>query len=94
MSSLFYAGPSITRLHQDYAKQGRIDERAPVTATCEVVISAPVQRVWEMIASPAGWPVFDPAVHDVARGVAAVDTAHLGQGPVALPVPIRRSRQP
>jgi len=76
MSSLFYAGPSITRLHQDYAKQGRIDERARVTAKCEVVISAPVQRVWEMIASPAGWPVFDPAVHDVKLdGPAAVDAA-------------------
>jgi len=42
MSSLFYAGPSITRLHQDYAKRGRIDERASVTMTCEVVISASV----------------------------------------------------
>ena len=76
MRSLFYAGPSIARLHQDYAKQGRIDDRAPVTTTCEVVISAPVQRVWEMIASPAGWPAFDPAVHDVKLdGPAAVDAA-------------------
>lgn len=76
MSSLFYAGPSIARLHQDYAKQGRIDEQAPVTTACEVVISAPVQRVWEMIASPAGWPEFDPAVHDVKLdGRAAVDAA-------------------
>ena len=76
MRSLFYAGPSITQLHQQYAKQGRIDERAPVTAACEVVISAPVQRVWELITAPAGWPAFDPAVHDVAiDGPAAVDLA-------------------
>jgi hypothetical protein len=65
MRSLFYSGPSITRLQQHYAKQGRIDDNAPVTTTCEVVINAPVQRVWEMIASPMGWPDFDPAVHDV-----------------------------
>ena len=76
MRSLFYAGPSITRLHQDYAQRGRIDERAPVTTTCEIVISAPAQRVWDLIASPAGWPAFDPAVHDVKLdGRAAVDTA-------------------
>ena len=76
MRSLFYAGPAIARLHQDYAKQGRIDGRAPVRTTCEVVISAPPQLVWEMIASPAGWPGFDPAVHDVALdGPAVVDAA-------------------
>jgi uncharacterized protein YndB with AHSA1/START domain len=76
MRSLFYTGPPITRLHQDYAKRGRIDERAPVTTACEVVISAPVQRVWEMLASPAGWPQFDRAVHDVKLdGPAAVDVA-------------------
>ena len=76
MRSLFYTGPSITQLHQDYAQQGRIDERAPVTVTCEIVINAPVQRVWELIASPAGWPDFDPAVHDVKLdGPAAVDAA-------------------
>jgi hypothetical protein len=27
MRSLFYAGPSITRLHQDYAKRGRIEQQ-------------------------------------------------------------------
>jgi len=76
MSSLFYAGPSIAQLHQDYAKQGHIDERAPVTVTCEIVINAPAQRVWELIARPTGWPEFDPAVHDVKLdGPAAVDTA-------------------
>jgi hypothetical protein len=73
---MFYAGPSISRLHQDYAKQGRIDDRAAVTTTCEAEIKAPAQKVYELIASPAGWPDFDPAVKDVTiDGPAAVDKA-------------------
>jgi uncharacterized protein YndB with AHSA1/START domain len=65
MRSLFYIGPPIKRLHQQYAKQGRIDERAAVTTTCEIVINAPVQLVWKLIANPAGWPDFYPVIHDV-----------------------------
>jgi hypothetical protein len=41
MRSLTYIGPPIMQLHQEYAKQGRINERAMVTTTCEVVIKCP-----------------------------------------------------
>jgi uncharacterized protein YndB with AHSA1/START domain len=75
MRSLFYVGPPIMQLHQDYAKQGRIDDRAAVKTTCEIVINSPAQQVWEMIADPAGWPDFYPGVHDVALGTPrAVDS--------------------
>jgi uncharacterized protein YndB with AHSA1/START domain len=65
MTQLLYRGTAIEALHQQYAKQGRIDERAPVTTTYEVHIDAPVQRVWELLANPPGWPTFDPDIHDV-----------------------------
>jgi uncharacterized protein YndB with AHSA1/START domain len=65
MNQLLYRGPSIEALHQDYAKQGHIDERTPVAATYEIHINAPVQRVWELLANPPGWPSFAPDIHDV-----------------------------
>jgi uncharacterized protein YndB with AHSA1/START domain len=65
MHQLLYRGPAIEALHQQYAKQGRIDQRAPVTTTYEVHINAPLQRVWDLLASPSGWPGFAPHIHDV-----------------------------
>jgi uncharacterized protein YndB with AHSA1/START domain len=65
MNQVLYRGPSIEVLHQQYAKQERIDERAPVTTTYEVRINAPVQRVWELLSKPLGWPTFAAGIHDV-----------------------------
>jgi uncharacterized protein YndB with AHSA1/START domain len=65
MIQLLYRGPSIEDLHQRYAKQERIDPRAPVSAAYQVEIDAPVQRVWELLASPRNWPSFAAEVHDV-----------------------------
>jgi len=48
-SQLLYRGPSIEVLHDRYAKQGRIDDQAPVTTSYEIHIDAPVQRVWELL---------------------------------------------
>jgi hypothetical protein len=62
-------------LHQQYAKQGRIDERAPVTTTYEVHIDAPVQRVWELLSNPMDWPGFAAGIHHVHLDAAvAADT--------------------
>jgi hypothetical protein len=36
MSHLLYPGPSLRVLHEQYAKQGHIDERAAVTAARSV----------------------------------------------------------
>lgn len=65
MSQLLYRGPSIEALHHQYAKQGCIDQRAPVTTTYEVHINAPVQRVWELLSNPMDWPGFAAGIHDV-----------------------------
>lgn len=62
---LFYTGPSIDSLHAEYAKKGRIDPRAPVSAKQEVIINAPAGRVWSVLSDPAGWPLIDEAIHDV-----------------------------
>lgn len=65
LKELLYRGPSIEALHRDYAKQGRIDDQAPVTTTYEVHVNAPLQRVWTLLSTPEGWHAFDPAIHDV-----------------------------
>ncbi len=76
MSKLFYAGPPLQVLHEEYAKNGRIDQQAPVTTAFGVNIGAPRERVWELLASPLGWEAFDPAIHDVRLdGPVAADTA-------------------
>jgi uncharacterized protein YndB with AHSA1/START domain len=72
-SQLLYRGPSIEVLHDRYAKQGRIDDQAPVTTTYEIHIDAPVQRVWELLSNPPGWPVFDPDIRDVRANAVAPD---------------------
>ncbi|MGQ4490004.1 SRPBCC family protein [Streptomyces sp. SAS_281] len=72
-----YRGPSLDELHENYAKQHRIDEAAPIRSTHEVVINAPAERVWGLLADPAGWSAFAPAIHDVhiaGDGTAAVDS--------------------
>jgi uncharacterized protein YndB with AHSA1/START domain len=65
LQQLLYRGPDIEALQDQYAKRGRIDDRAPVTTSYEIVIDAPVERVWDLLGNPAGWPSFDPRIHDV-----------------------------
>jgi uncharacterized protein YndB with AHSA1/START domain len=65
VKQLFYGGPSIGVLHEEYAKKGRIDEKAPITTAYEVRIEAPVERVWELLSNPPDWGTFDSDIHDV-----------------------------
>lgn len=73
MSRLFYRGPSLDVLHERYAKRGRIDENAPITASRAIGIDAPVARVWAQLSNPAGWGRLDPDIDDV-RLAGAVGT--------------------
>jgi hypothetical protein len=66
MSHLLYRGPSLQVLHEQYAKQGRIDERAAVTAAGSVRIDAPPRQVWQVLSTPQAWP-------DVAADISDVD---------------------
>ena len=74
-SKLWYRGPSIDSLHEDYAKHGRIDERAAVHTSRTVDIDAPVATVWQLLSEPAAWPTWAPGIHDVEiEAPTAVDT--------------------
>jgi hypothetical protein len=55
-SKLFYSGPSLTVLHDEYAARGRIDPDASLISSSSLVIDAPVARVWEVMADLASWP--------------------------------------
>src|SRR5215203_4782546 len=65
LNRLFYSGPSIEVLHEEYARKGRIDEEARIKAFHEVRIEAPVERVWELLSDPPDWGTFDPDINDV-----------------------------
>jgi hypothetical protein len=61
LKQLFYRGPSINVLHEEYAKKGRIDARAPVGAARDIRIEAPAGKVgscgstspWDLGSCPA-----------------------------------------
>lgn len=76
LKRLFYGGPSMGVLHEEYAKRGRIDERAPVKSSGEIRIGAPVERVWELLTDLRGWEGWAPGVRDVRLDTAvAVDAS-------------------
>jgi hypothetical protein len=75
LKQLFYSGPPIEVLHEEYAKRGRIDEAASVKGSGEIRIEAPVERVWELLTDLCGWEDWAPSVHDVYLDSAvAIDT--------------------
>jgi hypothetical protein len=60
MTKLLYADPGIDTLHAEYAARGRIDTRAPVIASRDVVMAAPVATVWALLSDPRAWGVSTP----------------------------------
>jgi hypothetical protein len=65
LKSLLYTGPSLQTLQADYAKHGRIDSAAPIQSHAEILVHAPVSRVWEIIADAPKWPSWMPGVKTV-----------------------------
>lgn len=65
LNRLFYGGPSIGVLHEEYAKKGRIDAEAPGKAFHEVLIEAPIERVWGLLSDVPRWGDWESDVHDV-----------------------------
>lgn len=75
LNRLIYRGPAMATLHEQYAKQGRIDDQAFVSASATIDIAAPVERVWAMLSDVPNWHAVDATIHDVnMHGGVAVDT--------------------
>jgi hypothetical protein len=58
-------GPSLAELAEGYARQGRIDERAPVRGRAEIEVDAPIAAVWAVLSDIAGWAGWSKGVHHV-----------------------------
>src|SRR4051812_6206966 len=70
---LFYSGPSLTVLHDQYAVNGRIDPAAQLTNSSSIVVDACVERVWEVVGDLRNWPTWGPGFEllelaDIAPG--------------------------
>jgi len=59
-AKLFYIGPSLGTLHEEYAKKSRIDEQAPLVSAASITIEVPVPEVWAVISDVASWPAWYP----------------------------------
>ena len=82
-SALFYPGPSLAELHENYAKKHRIDDRAPFRGRREVVVTAPADRVWAILSNVTAWDKnLEPGVHDI----------HVEQG-VVVDAPFTRTNK-
>jgi hypothetical protein len=63
---LTYAGPSLAVLHAAYAKQHRIDNRAPLHGRETMEVSAPASVVWRRLSDVPAWNAnLEPGVKDV-----------------------------
>jgi uncharacterized protein YndB with AHSA1/START domain len=62
---VFYIGPSLDSLQNEYAKQGRIDSKAPIQAHDTIVINASVSKVWQVLSDAHNWPTWFPGVKNV-----------------------------
>lgn len=45
-----------------------INAKAPVVARCDVVIDAPLQRVWQLLTDISSWPDWQPDITAAASG--------------------------
>lgn len=67
MNSITYRGPSLATLHEEYAKAGRIDDRAPIHGRRRILIEAPVAVVWETLTDLDRWrEILEPELHAIS----------------------------
>lgn len=52
-------------MYEQYARSGRIDDLAPISARCETIIDAPPERVWELLSHPQRWEQFASEIREV-----------------------------
>lgn len=73
MTSLLYNGPSFQTLHETYAKKGRIDDKAQIVVSSDIIIAASSAKVWQALIDIASYPSFDRSFSDVKAGDIKVD---------------------
>jgi hypothetical protein len=65
-TSLTYAGPSLATLHAEYAKEHRIDDRAPLSGREVIEVEAPVSLVWRRLSDVPAWDAnLEPGVKGI-----------------------------
>lgn len=62
---LFYSGPPLETLYREYAQHHRIDKQAAVQAVDDILINAPTDKVWEVLADVNSWPSSNPIFSDI-----------------------------
>lgn len=65
-NALTYRGPALSVLHEQYTKQRRVDEQAPVHSHQHIVIHTPAGRVWQSLTDVAHWhTTLEPGVRHI-----------------------------
>jgi uncharacterized membrane protein len=70
---LFYTGPPLNELHEEYAKKGLLDENAPVKSVDTITIHAPAATVWRLIIDLRNWPQWRSDAHVTGLGAIEPD---------------------
>ena len=61
-----YRGPALPVLHEEYAKEHQIDELAPIHGRREILVNAPVRRVWRILSDVPNWAdTLEPGVKNI-----------------------------
>jgi hypothetical protein len=72
LRDLFYSGPPLPVLHEEYAKRGKVDEQAQLHEMARIDIAAPLSTVWQVLVDVAGWPRWHPKIRSVTLDPAGV----------------------
>src|SRR5258708_5770723 len=74
MTSLAGCSPPRSKL-EALAKNGTIQETAPIKADASILIDAPLPRVWQLISDIDRWPTWQPDISKAAlQGPLAADS--------------------
>lgn len=76
LKQVFYRGPPLEVLHEEYAKKGYIDDAAPVKTSSDIYIQAPVEQVWKLLINLPAWPMIDTAIRTVSLNTTVSVDAH------------------